>query len=128
MKITSALLFLTLCCAAAFGQKQGKTATIYGVITDSYCARDGHSDAMQLSKDMGKTAASCTLVCVHKGAKFVLLERGSGKVYTVADQMEAQKYAGLPVKIVGTIEKNRIIPSSVEAEENSGENGSPRRD
>lgn len=126
MKVTMMVLFLALSSAAASAPRQATRATIYGVITDSYCARDGHAEAMRLSRDMGTTDASCTVACVHKGANLVLVERGSGKTYVISDPLQAIKYAGQTVKIVGTVMKNKIVPSSIEAAGNA-ESSAPRR-
>lgn len=119
MKLTTTLLFLALSSAAVSAPRQATTSTIYGVITDTYCSRDGHTEAERLSRDMGTTDASCTVACVHRGAKLVLLERGSGKAYVISDPGQAIKYAGQPVKIVGTVEKNKIVPASIEAAGNT---------
>ena len=63
-----------------------QVSTFTGEITDSICARNrSHAESMQMSKDMGKTSASCTIVCVDKqGAKFVLFDAEHKKTYMLS--------------------------------------------
>lgn len=103
-------------CVAAVPLLAESPATFRGTITDSFCARDGHGEAMRLSKDMGNNDASCTIVCVQHGAKYVLLDRDNGKVYSLSDPFEARKFAGQTVKITGTAVKSTIKIASIEAD------------
>ena len=86
-----------------------------GQITDSICARTGsHADTMRLSKDMGTTPFQCTLICVGKGAKYVLYDPKTKKTYRLSDQTQAGKFAGRDVKVTGSLKKNEITVSSIE--------------
>ena len=88
-----------------------------GQITDSICARAGsHDEAMHMSKDMGKTAAECTIACVeHMGAKYVLYDPAGKKTYRLSDQAAAKKFAGQRVKVEGTLNKKEIEVDSINA-------------
>ena len=93
-------------------------STFNGVITDSICARAGsHNEAMRMSKDMGHTPAECTVACVEQqGAKYVLYDAKSKKIYRLSDQVKPKKFAGQPVKVTGTLKKNEIQVQSIEAQ------------
>ena len=82
---------------AALSAAPGKQ-TFTGVITDSVCAKAGHSQ-MQ----MGPTDAECTMACISiHGATFVLHD---GKdVYTLSDQRTPEKFAAQKVRIIGTLD------------------------
>lgn len=112
-------------CVVAMPLLAQPAATFRGTISDSYCARDGHAEAMRMSKDMGTTDASCTTACVRQGAKYVLLDREHGKVYSLSDPGEAMRFAGQAVKITGTAVKSTIRISSIEADSSNG-GGSPQ--
>ena len=102
-------LLFTLCAALAFAQADAP-ASFTGEITDSMCARNrSHAESVQLSSDMGKTAASCTIACVDKhGAKFVLLDTEHKKTYMLSNQDAARKFAGRKVQVTGTLNKRTI--------------------
>lgn len=113
-------LGILFACIAATPLLAQPPATFRGTISDSYCARDGHSEAVRLSKDMGTTDASCTIACVQRGAKYVLLDRDTKKVYSLSDQFEARKFAGQAVKITGTASKSTIHVTNIEADSPGG--------
>ena len=99
----------------AADNKPGASGVFSGQITDSICARNGsHADTMRLSKDMGTTPLQCTLICVGKGAKYVLYDPKSRKTYRLSDQTQAGKYAGKDVKVTGVLKKNEIEVSSIQ--------------
>jgi L-lactate utilization protein LutB len=114
-----------LCCAillssAVFGWAgdNGSGSTYTGVISDSICARAGsHEEAMHMSKDMGHTAAECTIACVeHQGAKYVLYDAANKKIYRLSNQELPKKFAGQAVKVTGTLKKNEIVVQSITAQ------------
>ena len=74
------------------------TQTFTGTITDSACGNAGHSHMR-----MGPTDAECTLACIDAhGATYVLYD---GKnVYALSDQRTPQGFAGLNVKVAGTLD------------------------
>ena len=90
-------LILSLLAVAALSAAQGKQ-TFTGTITDSECAKAGHSQ-MQ----MGPTDAECTIACIDiHGATYVLYD---GKdVYTLSDQRTPEKFAAQKVKVIGTLD------------------------
>ena len=113
-----AVLMFTFAVVHAADKPAGEASVVSGVITDSICARAGsHDEAMHMSKDMGKTAAQCTIACVDKmGAKYVLYDAKSKKTYRLSDQALAKKFAGQPVKVSGVLNKNQIQVQSIVAE------------
>lgn len=102
--------------AAEEKDSKGTSGTFTGQISDSICARAGsHNEAMSMNKDMGKSPADCTVICVdHMNAKFVLFDPKSKKIYRLSDQAQARKFAGKNVKVSGTLNKNEIAVSSIE--------------
>lgn len=117
---TSAILFLAatlFSVSFAFSDdKSANTGTFTGQISDSICAVEGsHKESMAMSKDMGKTAASCATACVDRmNAKFVLYDPAHKKTYRLSDQAQARKFAGRDVKVTGTLKKNEIAVTSIE--------------
>jgi hypothetical protein len=90
-------LVFTLLVAATFASAQGKQ-TFTGVITDSMCANNDHSQ-MQ----MGPTAAECTIACVRAhDAQYVLYD--GKQAFTLSDQRTPEKFAGQKVTVRGTLD------------------------
>jgi hypothetical protein len=95
--------------------KRADNGVFTGQITDSICARNGsHAETMRLSKDMGETPLQCTLICVGKGAKYVLYDPKHKKTYRLSDQTQAGKFAGRDVRVTGVLKKNEITVASIE--------------
>ena len=94
-----------------------QNSTFTGQISDSICSRAGsHTDTMEMSKDMGKTAASCTVACVDRlNAKFVLWNQKTKKIYDLSDQAQARKFAGKNVRVTGSLDKSKINVKSISA-------------
>lgn len=112
-------LFCAIMLSSVLGLAGDNAGSKYtGVITDSICARAGsHNEAMRISKDMGHTAAQCTVACVEQqGAKYVLYDAASKKIYRLSDQVKPKKFAGQAVKVTGTLKKNEIEVQSIEAQ------------
>ena len=90
----------------AADMKSGNTYT--GVIADSSCANNVHSlsrshKEMLRSKAFGSTDAECARNCVrHYGSSFVLVHKN--EVYSLDNQVLADKFAGQTVKIEGTLD------------------------
>lgn len=122
--IRNRLLLCFLAFVVAFGyihadnSSEAQASTFTGEITDSICARAGsHQEAMRLSKDMGKTAAQCTIACVeHQGAKYVLYDPADKKIYYLSDQGKLKKFAGEHVSITGVLHKKEIEVRSIAPE------------
>jgi hypothetical protein len=88
-----------------------------GEITDSICAKNGsHEELMDQMKVMGRDKKTCTNVCVQQlGAKYVLYNASTKKTYALDDQNKAATFAGQTVQVVGTLEKNKIKLTNIEA-------------
>jgi hypothetical protein len=107
---------------AVFGpQTRGGDGTFKGEIADTQCALNVHS-LSQSHKEMiemrpeVKTNADCARFCVkERGGRFVL--QTQDKVYKLNAQALAEQWAGLSVKIVGTLDPktNVIAVRSIEA-------------
>ena len=52
---------------------------------------------------MGREKQTCTQRCVQIGAKYVLLDASKGTVYRLDDQGKAAAFAGMEVRVVGTL-------------------------
>jgi hypothetical protein len=99
----------------------GEEKTFKGEIADTQCALNVHS-LSQSHKEMidmkpeVKTNADCARYCVkERGGRFVL--QTPDKVYKLDAQVLAEQWAGLKVKIVGTLDPKTdlITVRSIEA-------------
>jgi len=107
------LVGLPLCVAQADSEPAG---TFTGEIMDSLCAKAGsHDQMMQDMKSMGRDKASCTAKCIQLGAKYVLFDASKGAVYSLDDQDKAGKLAGHKVRVSGTLKKQSIKVTNIEA-------------
>jgi hypothetical protein len=76
-----------------------------GMITDTRCGAK-HSVAI------AKTAADCTLACVHAGEQFALIS--GDQVYVLRGDVGLLKpYAGQRVRVFGTLNGRTISVTSV---------------
>jgi hypothetical protein len=82
-----------------------RVQTYEGMITDTRCGAK-HSAAI------GKTAADCTLVCVRGGEQFVLVA-GEATYVLDGDPVALKRVAGQRVRIVGTLNGNKISNATV---------------
>jgi hypothetical protein len=88
--------------------RPSSTARTYeGMITDSHCGAK-HSAAI------GRTATDCTLICVHRGEQFVLVD-GDTTYLLEGDAITLKRLAGRRVRIVGTLNGRKISVTSVVA-------------
>jgi hypothetical protein len=86
----------TLCVIAALSAGAGKQ-TFTGTITDSMCETGNHSGMR-----MGPTDAECANACISAhGATYVLYD--GKEVYTLSDQLAAEKFAARKVRVAGTL-------------------------
>jgi hypothetical protein len=99
----------------------GDEKTFKGEIADTQCALNVHSlnqshkEMIEMKPEL-KTDADCARYCVkERGGRFVL--QAGAKVYKLDAQVLAEQWAGLKVKIVGTLDpKTDIITvHSIEA-------------
>lgn len=96
-------LTLSLAAALAFGAMGLMGASWTGTISDSMCgASHGSTPAKQ-----------CTLGCVKKGAKYVVVV--GDKVYGISNQDAPglMKYAGENVKVTGTMKGDTIMVKKI---------------
>jgi hypothetical protein len=70
---------------------------------------------MNENKTMGREKQTCAQKCVQIGAKYVLLDASKGTVYQLDDQAKAAAFAGLEVRVVGTLENNQLKIASIDA-------------
>lgn len=94
---------------------QSGQGTFTGEIMDNLCAKDRtHAKMMEQMKSMGNDPATCSKKCVQIGAKYVLYDHDNNAVYTLADQDQAQPFAGQKVRIEGTLDKKKIKIAKIE--------------
>jgi hypothetical protein len=87
-----------------------------GEVTDTFCGKNkSHEEMMNENKTMGREKQTCAQKCVQIGAKYVLLDASKGTVYQLDDQGKAAAFAGLEVRVVGTLENNQLKIASIEA-------------
>ena len=67
------------------------------------------------NKTMGRDKQSCAQRCAQIGAKYVLLDASKGTVYQLADQAKAAAFAGMEVRVVGTMENNQLKIMTIDA-------------
>jgi uncharacterized low-complexity protein len=76
-----------------------------GVITDTRCGAK-HSAAI------GKTAADCTLVCIHGGEQFALVDGET--VYSLEGAtVQLKRVAGQRVRIIGALKGKKLSVTSI---------------
>ncbi len=114
--ITASVLGLALVSYAASSSTvpSGKDGviTVAGAISDSQCAFNVHSDSrshewMEKKGVYGATDdKSCTQRCVKEmGGKYVLVTKKD--VYRLDDQVAPERFAGLKVKVTGTLDAKK---------------------
>jgi len=87
-----------------------------GEVTDTFCAKNkSHEEMMSENKTMGREKQTCAQKCAQIGAKYVLLDVSKGTVYQLDDQGKAAAFAGLDVRVVGTLENNQLKIASIDA-------------
>jgi hypothetical protein len=87
-----------------------------GEVTDTFCAKNkSHEEMMNENKTMGREKQTCAQKCAQIGAKYVLLDVSKGTVYQLDDQGKAAAFAGLDVRVVGTLENNQLKIASIDA-------------
>jgi hypothetical protein len=87
-----------------------------GEVTDTFCApKKSHEEMMNENKAMGRDKQTCAQKCAQMGAKYVLLDASKGTVYQLDDQGKAAAFAGLEVRVVGTLENNQLKIARIDA-------------
>ena len=105
-KLTVPFLGLLLAAGLSLAAGGKDTQTFVGSIGDSMC---GAKHMMP-----GESAKDCTLECVKGGSKYILVDP-SGKVYQLSDQKTPEQFAGVKVKVTGTLEGDTITVTSIVA-------------
>jgi len=86
-----------------------------GEITDTFCAKNrSHEEMMNEMKSMGREKQTCTQKCAQLGGKYVLYDAAKRTVYSLDDQGKAAAFAGLDVRVIGTLENNQLKIASIE--------------
>ena len=108
---------LILPLAAFSGQSgEGSQQTITGEVTDTFCAPSrSHAGMMAKMPTMGRDAPSCAQQCAKIGAKYVLLDDETGKVFRLEDQAKVAQFAGHRVRVTGTLTANGIKVTNINA-------------
>jgi Protein of unknown function (DUF5818) len=87
-----------------------------GEVTDTFCATNkSHEQMMNENKTMGREKQTCAQRCVQMGAKYVLLDTSKGTVYQLDDQAKAAAFAGMEVRVVGTLENNQLKIATIDS-------------
>jgi hypothetical protein len=95
-----------------------------GEITDTFCAKNkSHEEMMKEMSSMGHEKQTCTQKCAQIGGKYVLFDAGKNAVYKLDDQGKAAAFAGLEVRVVGTLDNNQLKISSIEAGSSASASG-----
>ena len=102
-------LGITLVVLLAFASASAGSApkVFAGEISDSQCAMNVHSlnrshEEMIKKKTLGTDPASCARACVRRGGEWVL--RSGNDVYRLQNQKGVDEYAGLQVKVSGSLD------------------------
>jgi len=96
-----------------FQVRGGNEKTFKGEIADTQCALNVHSLSQSHKEMIGmkpeiKNNADCARYCVkERGGRFVL--QTADKVYKLDTQVLAEQWAGLKVKLVGTLDPKTDI-------------------
>jgi Protein of unknown function (DUF5818) len=99
-------LAILLAAGMTMASPKGAGKTFVGNISDSMCG---------LKHMMPGGDKECTIECVKNGAKYVLADPASGKVYELSDQKKPAQFAGEKVKVTGTLKGKVITVTSIEA-------------
>jgi hypothetical protein len=95
---------------------QGGQQVFTGEVTDTFCAPNkSHDEMINENKTMGRDKQTCAQRCSQIGAKYVLLDASKGTVYQLADQAKAAAFAGMEVRVVGTLEDNQLKIVTIDA-------------
>jgi hypothetical protein len=107
----------------------GNEKTFKGEIADTQCALNVHS-LSQSHKEMiemkpeVKTSADCARYCVkERGGKFVL--QTPDKIYKLDAQVLAEQWAGLKVKVTGTLDPKTDVIAVRNIEALTANSGKP---
>jgi hypothetical protein len=87
-----------------------------GEITDAMCGISGsHTQMMNGMSSMGRDKDTCAKQCMRIGFAYVLLDPATRTLYHLDDPARAEPFVGRRVRIVGTLEDNKIQVTTIEA-------------
>jgi hypothetical protein len=110
--LSTGLIAAQLCAGQV---NQGGQQVFTGEITDTFCAKNkSHEEMMNEMKSMGREKQTCTQKCAQIGGKYVLVDAAKGTVYHLDDQRKAEAFAGLNVRVVGTLDNNQLKIANIE--------------
>jgi hypothetical protein len=119
--LLTSMVALQLCAGQV---SQGGSQVFTGEITDTFCAKNrSHEEMMNEMKSMGRDKQTCTQKCAQIGGRYVLYDSAKKAVYSLDDQSKAAAYAGLDVRIVGTLENNQLKIASIEGGSSAAASG-----
>ena len=111
---TLVLSLLVLSLLALSEQSGHDTQTFTGEVMDSICTPSGsHASTMAKMPGMGKDSETCTKECVALGAKYMLYDQTSHRVYSVNQPDKLARFAGHKVRMTGTLAGNKINVADV---------------
>jgi len=111
--LKTSLMALVITCFAGTAPAQ---QTFSGEIMDDLCGKDKtHAKMMEQMKSMTSDPVVCTKKCVQLGAHYVLLDRQKGTMYRIENPEKAEPFAGKTVQVSGSVEKNKLKISTIEA-------------
>jgi len=116
VSLALAAIALSLPPLATFSGQSNPTTlqAIVGEVTDTMCAPSkSHSNMIARKPNMGHDASSCVKECAKIGARYVLLDNKTGKVYQVDDQTRIAQFAGQRVKVTGTLTAGGIKVANI---------------
>jgi hypothetical protein len=95
-----------------------------GEITDTFCAKNkSHEEMMNEMTSMGRDKQTCAQKCAQIGGRYVLYDAAKKAVYSLDDQGKAAAFAGLDVRVVGTLENNQLKIASIQAGSSAAASG-----
>ena len=98
------LLVAAVLFAAGVPVQSAETKTLEGTVSDTMC---GAKHSMGIA-----SAAECTVKCVEMGSKYALVV--GDKVYELNGKADdLKKLAGAKVKIIGSVDGNKVQVTSV---------------
>ena len=119
--LLTSMVALQLCAGQV---SQGGSQVFTGEITDTFCAKNrSHEEMMNEMKSMGRDKQTCTQKCAQIGGRYVLYDSAKKAVYSLDDQSKAAAFAGLDVRIVGTLENNQLKIASIEGGSSAAASG-----
>ena len=116
------LFFLLAALAAGKDKPRDSAVTLQGSILDSQCAYNVHSEShshdwmIKRGVQNAHDEKSCSVHCVKDmGGSYVLVVKKD--IYRLDDQVKAEMFAGLKVKVSGTVDSKTLTLHVFDIEE-----------